>query len=492
MATPANMGTEAERGWLGLQYQGGAGYGNIIEDNRPEFIFPRSIATFQYMAQDPVIAAANNIIDIMIGKCNWSFEVPDDSTAKIKAASDFLNWNMTNMDHTWKSFIEEVGSYRLYGFHVAEKVWEQVTDGKFTGKWKWKKLPVRSQSTIDGWEFDENIRELKTIYQSTSGISNIYNLQTEAGKISLPAHKVLLFSYKKRKGNPEGHSPLKDCYQPWTYKKTIESYEAVGVAKDLGGVPVMFIDATWLSKAQGDPNSDEAATLNTLQSYAENLHSGNQTYMFMPMAYNDSGKPLFDFKLIGVDGGGKQYNTRDIINGKQLEILMIYLADVLKLGSESHGSFALAENKNNLLSFGIEHHLQFISDVINNDLVPQTLKLNGWGDIPRDKMPKLSYTDLDQVDVDNLSKLIQRLSSVNFLPRTKETVNEVLEKAGFKYRLSDEDIEGSKDFSANTIYGEIFTDNESGASEGMESGNPSGTGDAVSGRDDSIANMENV
>jgi len=478
-----------ERGWLGLNHQGGAGYGNITEDTRSEFLFPTSIATFQYMAQDSVIAAANNIIDIMIGKCNWKFEASENSTAKVQAATDFLNWSMTNMEHTWKSFIEEVGSYRIYGFHVAEKVWEQVSHGKYAGKYRWKKLPVRSQSTIDGWEFDGSVRNLKTIFQSTSGIPNIYDLATESGQIELPVDKVLLFSYKKRKGNPEGHSPLKDCFQPWTYKKTIESYEAVGVAKDLGGVPVMFIDAGWLAKAQADATSAEGVTLATLQTYAENLHSGNQTYMFMPMAYNDSGKPLFDFKLIGVDGGGKQYNTRDIINGKQLEILMIYLADVLKLGNESTGSYALAENKNNLLTFGIEHHLQFISDVIDNDLVPQTLRVNGWGSIKKEEMPKLAYSDLDQVDLDNLGKLIQRLSSVNMIPRTQETVNEVLTKAGFKYQVTEGDIEKEREWTANTLYPEIFTANESGAGEGMEEGNPSGTG--KSNGNNSAINMDN-
>lgn len=481
--------TGTEKGWLGLSYQGGAGYGNVTDDNRPDFLFPTSISTFSYMAQDPVIAAANNIIDIMIGKCDWSFTAAQGADPKVLAATDYLNWCMVNMDHTWKSFIEEIGSYRIYGFHVAEKVWQQMRQGKYSGKWKWKALPTRSQTTIDGWEFDDKIRSLKTIYQSTNGISDIYNLGDNAGKISLPISKCLLFSYKKRKGNPEGHSPLKDCYQPWVYKKTIESYEAVGVAKDLGGVPVMFIDATWLAKAQSDSTSAEAETLATLQTYAENLHSGEQTYMFMPMAYNDSGKPLFDFKLIGVDGGGKQYNTRDIINGKQLEILMIYLADVLKLGSGGTGSFALAESKTNLMTFGIEHHLSFISDVINNDLVPQTLKLNGWGDITPENMPKLTHSDLETVDTESLSKLVQRLASVNMLPRTKETVDEILEMSGFDYRLQDEDVDSNQPWAAHTLNDGIFTQNKSGASKGLEEGMPSGTGSVVA--ENSAINLDN-
>ena len=464
-----------ENGWLGLSVSSG----NIYEDKRADFKFPQSIKTFDYMRQDPVIAAANNIIDIMICKVDWSFYVPDNATLKEKAARDFLNWCMNNMEHTWKYFIEEVGSYRIYGFSVFEKIYREVKYGKYSGKFSWKKLPIRSQNTIHEWVFDDNKRNLLGFRQSLEGLDNIYKIKTdEYGLIYLPCEKIILFSYKGRKGNPEGHSPLKDCYQPWTYKKTIESYEAVGVAKDLGGVPVLGVDATWLAKAQENSSSSEGQVLATLTEYMQNLHAGEQTYMILPIAYNDIGKELFTFELIGVDGGGKQYNTRDIINGKQLEILMLYLADILNLGHTSSGSLALAENKQNLLSYGIEYHLGFIKDVIDFQLIPQTLRVNGWGDLPFERMPKLTHTDLEEEDIDQLGKFIQRIASVNFLPRTKEVVNEILSKGKIKYELQDGDVKADRDCKANILYEEIFSENESGASEGMEEGLNSGTGAA--------------
>lgn len=484
---------KVEKGILGLKFTSGSDYGVVYEDKRADFRFPQSIETFQYMAQDSTIAASNNILDVMIGKIDWSFGVPDNATGKQKEAARFLNYCMNNMEHSWKSFIEEVGSYRIYGFHVAEKVWKEITSEeskKFAGKMGWRKLPTRSQSTIKGWKFDDNVRDLLAIKQSITDISNIYDIETDdSGLIDLPISKSLLFSYKKRRGNPEGHSLLKDCYQPWSYKKTIESYEAVGRAKSLGGVPVMGIDASWLAKAQEDPNSSEATVLATLQTNMENLHAGESLYMIVPLAYTDSGKPLFDFKLQGIEGGTTQDNTRDIIVGKQLEIMMVYLTDVLKLGNESHGSFALAENKNNLLALGIQHHLGFIIDIIQEQLVPQTLKVNGF-DLPKEQYPVLTHTDLDEENIDQLGKLIQRLASVNMLPRTKQTVNEILNRAGFKYELTDGDVEKNDTFTANTLPKEIFgEENESGAGEGMESGNPNGTGD--SNKNNSATNMDN-
>jgi len=473
---------KVEKGILGLKYTGGTSYGNIYEDKRADFTFPKSIETFQYMSQHSTIAAANNIIDIMIGKVDWKFEVPDNATGKQKKAAEFLNFCMNHMDHSFKSFIEEVGSYRIYGFHIAEKVWKEITpkeSKKFSGKMAWKKLPTRSQSTIQGWKFDDKVRELESVKQDINGLTNVYRISTdETGLINLPVKDILLFSYKKRRGNPEGESPLKGCYQPWCYLKTIESYQATGIAKDMGGIPVMGIDANWLSKAQEDSTSTEATALATIIENMENLHAGSATHMIIPVLYSDSGKPLFTFELQGVQGNGKTYDTSEIIRAKQLEILMVYLADVLKLGSDSTGSYALAESKNNLLSFAIQYHLEFIIDVIQEQLVEQTLKVNGF-DLKKEDYPVLTHTPTDEIDLDSLSKFLQRLGSVNLFPRTMESINSVMEKSGFDVRLTEKDIDPDREWTAKTLYDGIFTNNESGASEGMESGMNSGTGNSL-------------
>jgi len=362
------------------------------------------------------------------------------------------------------------------------KVWKEITpkeSKKFSGKMAWKKLPTRSQSTIQGWKFDDKVRELESVKQDINGLTNVYRISTdETGLINLPVKDILLFSYKKRRGNPEGESPLKGCYQPWCYLKTIESYQATGIAKDMGGIPVMGIDANWLSKAQEDSTSTEATALATIIENMENLHAGSATHMIIPVLYSDSGKPLFTFELQGVQGNGKTYDTSEIIRAKQLEILMVYLADVLKLGSDSTGSYALAESKNNLLSFAIQYHLEFIIDVIQEQLVEQTLKVNGF-DLKKEDYPVLTHTPTDEIDLDSLSKFLQRLGSVNLFPRTMESINSVMEKSGFDVRLTEKDIDPDREWTAKTLYDGIFTNNESGASEGMESGMNSGTGNSL-------------
>lgn len=473
-----------EVGTLGLQHSNGV----ILEDDRTEMQYPECLNTFQKMSHDPIIQSANNIIDLMIARTKWEFKAPNGSPLRSRKAAEFLNYCMNNLDdgETWRTTIDEIGSYRIYGFHVAEKVFTKVKDGKWAGKLRWSKLATRSQKTISKWIFDDMSRRLDRICQETKYIySGIYSTTKPLDpEIEIPRNKFLLFTYGKKNGNPTGVSPLVGCYIPWKMKALIEEYELIFIAKNMSGVPVMGIDANFLSKAQSDTTSTEATVLAEIQTALSELHAGEQTYMILPIAYAENGKELFTFKLVGVDGGVKQNDVDVIVKRKQQEILMNYLADVLKLGSESHGSFSLAESKTNLLSFAIDHHLQLIADVINNDLVPQTLLLNGW-DLAKEDMPTLSYTDLEQIDLDVFSKFIQRLGAVSMLPNDPKLLNEIYEKVKFDYRLDDKLEVGSEEFM------NLFPKYQSRSGDGMVEGMSNGTGESTDGADDSISNKEN-
>jgi len=475
-----------EIGTLGLNHSNGV----ILEEDRDVFIFPESMNTYQKMSHDPIITSANNIIDLMVARVKWKIMTKDDASLKAKKATEFLNYCMNNLDgdNTWRSTIDEIGSYRIYGFHVAEKVFSKVKDGKWKGKLKWSKLATRAQTTIAKWIFDDMSRELVRITQETKYIySGIYSTTKPLPpEIEIPRNKFLLFTYGKKRGNPTGQSPLMGAYIPWRSKALLEEYELISVAKNMIGVPVMGIDANFLAKAQSDTTSSEALVLAEIQTALADLHAGEQTYMILPIAYTENGKELFTFKLIGIEGSGSNKNNVDeIIKRKQQEILMNYLADVLKLGSDSVGSFSLAESKTNLLSYAIDHHLQLIADVINHDLIPQTLALNGW-ELSSEEMPYLSYTDLESVDLDSLSKFIQRVGAVVMLPNTPQLLNEFYEKAKLDFRM-DETADPTSD-----DYMKLFPKYQSRSGDGMESGMSNGTGDSSTGGDDTAGNGENI
>ena len=451
--------------------------GWIFEEAKRELRWPTAGKTYKEMAYDSTVASVISAITILIANVEMKFEAPKDSSAESQAAADFLNWCMHNMeDMTWEDFIGEALSYLQYGFHMAEKVYTQVKSGKWEGKYKWKHLPTRSAESLTQWEFDKD-----GIFTAVEQNPNLIGKSVDTrGLVKIPRKKLVHFRYRPVNNNPQGTSPLKGCYQAWKYKSLIEEYEAVGVAKDLGGIPVIGVDVDYLAKAQANPTGPEAAVIDRMRKDAANLHAGEQQYVMTPLAYNEQGKEMFKFDLKGVDGGGKQYNTDDIIKRKQNEILTVFLADVLKLGQDGVGSYALSDSKNNLLALAIKAHIKLLASAINRDLAPQTLAINGYF-LSEDEMPRLVFGDIEDRDLDILSKFIQRSVSVGAVSVDKELDNALREFAG----LPSTDYE--KD---DVIPQEFISGSGSKSGKGMKTageGTSNGTSD-----DASVGNTENT
>lgn len=461
-----------EIGTLGL----GQIAGYIYEQAKSELRHPQSLRTYKNMRLDPVISAANNVLDVMIGKVDWKFEAPRGAPQEAIDAAEFLTYCMNNLyRQSWADFINDVGSYRIYGFHIAEKVFTSVTTGKWKGRYKWKKLAGRSQHSITKWNFDESTRELLSVEQNTAMVNSGRGMP-----VTIPRNKFLHFRYDPKRDNPEGNSPLLGAYFPWKYKQVFEELEACGIAKDMNGIMHMQVDVAYLQKATLNPEGPEARVLNEMRLNAANFQKSEQAYILSPISYNDTGKELFKVGVIGVEGAGKKDSIDVAIKRKQTEILMAYLADVLQLGNTTHGSFSLADAKTNLLGHAVEYHLKIIADVINNDLVPQTLAVNGWL-FDEEWMPKAIFGDIEKQSLEEFSTMIQRISSTNNLPRTPEMVNEILEQTGFTYRI-DKDI-------SDDAFEKLFPNNESRAADGMKTGMGNGTSKKPSTRDNTSANQ---
>ena len=392
--------------------------GRIYEETKLELRWPESLRTFKDMTYDPTISAAQTVIKAMIRNVSWSVDVVETTPSKEQQEQiDLIKSCMDDMTTSWSDFINEVLSMHTYGFSVHEKVYKRrkglggKTPSNFSdGKWGWKKLPVRSQDTITKWNYDDNGREILSVEQDLSSTINSYRSggKVKKLKVDLPYNKILHFKHDSQRGNPEGKSPLASCHVPWRYKTTIEEFEAIGISRDLAGMPFVGLPVDYLSE---DASDDKKAVLEYMKTVINNIHVNEQAGMIFPRFIDPETKQdSFEFKLISVEGS-KQFDTDKVINRYENKILMTYLADVLKMGQDSVGSFALSDNKTNLLAVGIKAILNEILDVINRDLIPQTIALNGMK--LDHNLPKISSGDLDDRDLEKLGKFIQQVTSVN-------------------------------------------------------------------------------
>ena len=456
-------------GYTGLREVGGY----IYEESKTELRWPYAGVTYRKMMMDPTIASVTNFVTMMLAKVPWKI-VYNPDVPNAKEASEFLSYCKDNMeDMTWRDFITDLVHGIFLGFSVNEKIFTKVSSGEWEGKIKIKGLPSRPQDTLTGWVYNDRGDKLLGVKQNPIKLDG--NIPT--GEVDIPRVKFIHFTNNRRSSNPEGTALLKGCYFPWKQKVLAEELELVGMTKDLAGIVTIGVDAEYLARAAENPNGYEAKNIEQMKKDAANLSAGEQSYVIKPIAYTETGKELFSFKLTGIEGTGKQYSTQDVIQRKQNEIFTVFLADVLKLGQDGSGSYALSDSKNNILALSLQYFLSIFSEKINKELTSQLLALNGWR-FKAGEMPTFVPGDVDDRDLEGLSKFIQRTVSVGAVSVDKDLDNALRNAAG----LPEANYEAPMPLNEG---------DKSRAGDGMATTGP-GTSNSPKGVDTSVSNNENT
>jgi len=468
-----------EVGFTGLREFNGI----ITEEARKQLQFPRANKTFQEMSQDATIASALSLFEMMISRAEWRVVPPQDPDEDELKKAKFLEQNMHDMEHSWFEFIKEVTSMFTYGYCVNEKVFRRrlrAQGSKYNdGLIGLRKLPVRSQTTLKEWKFSDNGRNLTGVVQDPSLLVEGYRLVNDkTGDILLTRNKFLLFRTDVTRDNPTGRSPLAKVFQAWRYRKEIEESEAINITRGLGGLPYFTLPAKFMSP---DATTEEKAVYEEVKRIGRNLQNNEQACVIFPSLYDDQGKPLFSFELIGPPNTS-QHDPATAIARWDNKILQALFADLLQMGNSKGGSYNLADNKSTIMQMAVEARLREIQDVLNSDLVRQLWELNGW-DLSR--MPTFEFGDIRENDLDVISKYLQRAGAVGLIQKTPNNLNQIAEWVGLPNRIPTN--------ASREEYEDTLTGATSRSGDGMTSGLNGGTGDSTGeAGDTSSANTENT
>ena len=236
-------------------YQGWNIFNGISQDEvKRELVFPSSIKTFKQMAMHPAIAAPLALFDSQLGKVDWKVQAPDNPTKKELSQTQFIRECLDDMEHSFSDFIRDAASANQFGFSVHEKVFRYRTKDEGSmysdGKIGWRKLPLRSQETINRFLFSSDGNDIIGVEQAfpSSDPYGRYTGRTDMPRLSIGAGgKAMLFRVGKHRGVPTGASPLRDAYISWRYLTELEQLEAHGIARDLKGLPVLKIPPQYMS-----------------------------------------------------------------------------------------------------------------------------------------------------------------------------------------------------------------------------------------------------
>ena len=347
----------------------------IYEEFLPELRWPGAGKVYQEMADnDAVIGAIMYLAEMLIRGCTWEVKACGDSAVAHEAAK-FLKECMDDMDMSWANTICEILSMLTYGFSFHEIVYKvrrgpDEANSKYRSKYSdgrigWRRLASRAQTSLAEWEFDDE-GDVKAFIQRCEP-----NFET----VRIPMSKGLLFRTRISKDNPEGKSLLRNAYRSWFFKKHFEEIEGIGIERDLAGFPV-------LTAPEGlDLWNDEDPRMVKMRGDAETLVASvrrdSEEGMLLPHGW--------DLKLL-TSGSSRQINIGETIERYDNRIAITMLSDIILIGNNRTGSFALADTKQSLLAAALQAQVSNIADVFNAFAVPRLFAVNsfpGLVDLPK-------------------------------------------------------------------------------------------------------------
>lgn len=401
-----------ELGRSGLRQSGGF----IYEEFLPKLQWPRAGEIYQEMSSnDPVITAVLFCCRMLMRQVTWHVEPCSDSPQDIECAS-FVNSCKDDMSETWLDFVDELSTYFNYGFALHEIVYKRRLGANKNssknslfndGRIGWRKLPGRRQTTLFNWAFADD-----------GGLEGVWQL-SDGQRIFLPIKRCLLFRTTNVNSNPEGTSFLRGAYRPWYFKKHIEEVEGIGIERDLAGLPVIWAPEGLDLDNKDDPKAVEAR--NTAIKLVTSIRRDRNDGVVMSNGW--------DLKLLST-GGTRQFDTNAIINRYDQRIAITLLADIIMLGADKVGSFALAKVKQSLLATALDAQLSSVCEVLNRYAIPRLIELNSFPGITG--FPKFVCDPVVAPDLNEIGNFIGKLANAKMpLFPDLDLENKIRSMAGF-------------------------------------------------------------
>lgn len=355
-----------------------------------------------------------------------------------KAAAEFLTTNMEDLNTSWQELITDLLTSVTYGWAFDECTYKHrkgdtgdpnVLDSKYNdGRIGWGKFTPIAQVTRWAWIFNEDTESPH--YNEAVAIEQFASPNWMRRHI--PLNKGIHVTFKSYMGSPEGWSPLRAVYTTYRYSQRLQLIMAQGADRDLTGYPVVYIpEEVIMGYASGDPvytevyNKYVALATKTRRDDSEGLVLPSSVYM--DMDGKPTSVPKYRFELL-TSGGSRQFNLVEVLTMLNNWILTTLASDIISLGHEGVGSFALADVKDASFKKGVEAILNRIEDAINTQLVPKLFELNPEFDVK--VLPTIVHDGIEEKDTSGIADYLVKLKQAGIpVPLDKDMLTYLLEQA---------------------------------------------------------------
>lgn len=412
-----------ELGRTGLRHWGGY----ILEEWERTLQGKRGADVYREMSDnDAVVGGILYAIEMLVRKTSWWWEPAGDTQPDLQA-NEYCESLLDDMSYSWPDTVSEILSFLPFGWSWFEVVLKRrlgdqrdpTKRSKYDdGKIGLRKLAIRAQDTLAQWEFDE-----------TGGVQAMKQKPPpDYAERTIPIEKALLFRTRVTKGNPEGRSILRNAHRSWFFAKNIQNIEAIGIERDLAGLPKLVppeqVDIWNPNDVQAQAYRREAEQL------VSSIRRDEQEGILLPYGW--------EFDLV-TTGGQRQFDAGNVIERYEKRIATSVLADVILMGQDKVGSFALSKTKETLFTSALETYLDQIANVINMHLVPRLMRLNASAFPGVTGHPQLKHGEIDQISLEELGAFVKALSDSGApIWPNEEMLIKILDKAGLPAPAEDE------------------------------------------------------
>lgn len=426
----------SEIGTSGLRQYGGF----VLEEWLAALSGRRAAWAYREMIDNSaVIGGILFAIEQLARGVEWSVEGSQERMPNGMLATEFAESNMHDLSHTWGDAISEILSFLPYGWSLHEEVFKrrqgqqpdrapivatvpsetkeddspassEYTDGLIG----WRKLAGRAQETLMRWDF-----------AGYSTVRAMEQIDWHGGSHTIPISKAMLFRTKAARNNPEGRSILRSAYESYFYTRNIQSIEAIGIERDLAGLPVTAppegVDL-WT-----DGNKDMLAKA---QEMVDSIRKDENMGIVKPQAG-------WVLELLRT-GGSRQIDTNEVLKRYRQEMASSVLADFMLVGLDGLGSYAMVDIKTDLFGMAIDAVLDSVCDVFNRYGFPRLFALNG---IVLKERVRLKHSTAGRIDLEKVGNFLQHLSLANIeIPLGKAALAQLFGQAGLPVEFDGESV----------------------------------------------------
>ena len=366
---------------------------------------------YSQMRANGTCSALESVITLPLLSASWEIVPPPDGDSTDEQIAMELSQNLfEDMTITWTDLLRLISWAIFSGFQLFEKVFEEI-DGQI----RWRKWAVRPMQTISGWEYDDT-GGISAVKQQGYRLAKGGGNSTEYAEVTIPAEKLIRFTYRWDGMNPEGRGIYRDAYQHWYYLNALRKLAGIRVERTACGTPYVIYD-----------EGTTTETVNALIAMLHRIRTAERSGAALPSTVREVGN--FDIGDPGIP-------FLNLIQNEEQNILRCGLAPFIGMGQgENSGAFAVARDSSSFFLMALNTHAQWICNTISRYAIRQWVIFN-YG--VRERYPQMVCSSIDARDKYALADMLNQLTQNDLLYRDDEIGERIRELFNLPTTLSNQ------------------------------------------------------